>query len=216
MPSFGRLESPDERDKAYGFGLVIPAEYPKVIKRKMWTPPGVLNQGQASRCVGYGWYGWAGCTPTRSVVDPVDVYNRATTLDEWPGNEGDPNSGTSVRAGAKAIEQLGRMKAYLWAYSAKEVANWILRQGPVVIGVPWYQGMMQLSSEGYVIPSGSQVGGHCVLVYGADTIIQTLYIQNSWGSAWGHVGKCKMTFDVLDNLLSDHGECCAAVERVLP
>lgn len=213
--SLGRLYELDERDKKFLFRLVIPAEYPRVIRRKQWTPGGVLDQGQTGTCVGHGWAAFLSSTPVRSAGDPFHIYDLATTLDGFPDNDHNPNYGTTVRAGAKALETMGRLKSYVWAYSSKECANWILRQGPVVIGIPWYSLMFQVTQDGYVIPGGANVGGHCVLVYGCDVPLRTLYIQNSWGTSWGHGGRCKMTFDVLDNLLSDHGECCAAVERKL-
>lgn len=214
--SLGRLYELDERDKKYLFQSVIPSEYPRVIRRKQWTPGDVLNQGQTGTCVGHGWAGFLSSTPVRSQGDAFSIYDLATTLDGFPDNDHNPNYGTTVRAGAKALETMGRLKSYVWAYSSKDVANWILRQGPVVIGIPWYSLMFQVTQDGYVIPGGANVGGHCVLVYGCDVQARTLYIQNSWGTGWGHGGRCKMTFDVLDNLLSDHGECCAAVERAIP
>lgn len=215
MPGFGRIESIDVRDAKYRFGLVIPQEYPTRIKRKKYTIGMILDQGQNGTCVGHGWASWLSCTPVQSWGDPIAIYNRATELDEWPGNEHDLRSGTSVRAGVKVLEELGRVHSYVWANDSHDVANWILRRGPVVIGIPWYQGMMVLSNDGYVVLGGSQVGGHCVLVYGCDLTTRTLFLQNSWGSGWGELGRFKMTFDVLDSLLSDHGECCAAVERKL-
>lgn len=213
----GRLVEVDERDKKYLFRSVIPVEYPSVIRRKRWTPGPVLDQGRTSTCVGQGWAGFLSSTPVRSHGDAFSIYDLATTLDGFPDNDHDlqRSFGTTVRAGAKALEQLGRLKSYVWAYSSKDVANWNLRQGPVVIGIPWYSQMSQVDSDGYVWPDGTNVGGHCVLVYGCNLVTRTLYIQNSWGTGWGHGGRCKMTFDVLDNLLSNHGECCAAVERKL-
>lgn len=217
----GRLESPDSRDSKYKFGLVIPEAYPARIKRKQYTPGVVLNQGNTGTCVGQGWAGFLACTPLRTHSDPYYIYDKATRLDEWPGNEGNQQSGTSVRAGAKALVEMSHLRSgvdagYVWAQNSHDVANWILRRSPVVIGIPWYQGMFTLTPEGYIVLSGQQIGGHCVLVYGCDLNIRTLYIQNSWGASWGMGGRCKMTFDVLDNLLSNEGgECCAAVERKL-
>lgn len=211
----GRLYEPDSRDAPYRFGIVIPPDYPPIIRKKTWTPPPIWNQGQTGTCVGHGCACTLGATPYKHTGDPFSIYDLATTLDGFPDNDHNPNSGTTVRAGMKAMEQMGFLKSYVWAYSAKEVANWILRRGPVVIGIPWYSGMSGVNVDGYVTPNGSNVGGHCVCVYGANVNTQTLLLQNSWGPGWGRGGRFKMTFDVLDNLLSDHGECCAAVERKL-
>jgi hypothetical protein len=43
--------------------------------------------------------------------DPFYVYGRARRLDEWPDQTAD---GTSVRAGAKAMREYGRLAEFLW------------------------------------------------------------------------------------------------------
>ena len=73
-------------------------------------------------------------TPAKSPT-ALEIYDRATELDEFPGNERDRQAGTSVRAGAKALQERGVLAAYGWARTPEETIAWLNARGPVVIGV---------------------------------------------------------------------------------
>lgn len=210
---FGRLEAEDARDLAYPMrAAMVPIALPTY---KYWVPGPVLNQGRTSQCVAYAWHQWMETSPirTKNGPEPAWIYREAQLIDEWPGE--DPVvKGTSVRAGAKVLAVQGRIAEYVWAQSIEDVKLWLLTNGPVVIGTGWYEGMMRTDPLGYVKPTGNLVGGHCTILNGY-TAGGDYRGMNSWGKYWGRNGHFWLHAEDLAMLLADHGEACAAVEKVI-
>lgn len=213
--NLGRIESPDERDNAYLMSSLLPARLPW-NKRRRWRIGPILDQGRTSSCVGQAWKQFLQTTPKPTMDGPTawDIYQWALHNDEFPGEQ---DNGTSIRAGARALmEHYQRLKSYVWAWNADDIVNWILRNGPVVIGIPWYEGMFNPDQNGYVLPSGRHAGGHAVLLNAADTTIETVEFPNSWSQRWGINGVGKMRFETLDRLIRERGEACVAIEKNPP
>src|SRR5678809_1152075 len=141
-----------------------------------------------------------------------EIYNLAQTLDEWAG---EAYEGTSVRGAAKALTQMGRLKSYVWANGAVDVRDWIMLQGPVIIGSDWLMNMFDPTSDGTLRVSGSVVGGHAYLLSGYDAAASRFQMVNSWGTSWGLGGVAWIKFRDMDKLLSRQGEGCAAIEQLL-
>lgn len=170
-------------------GLVLP-EY------KYWKPGRILDQGQEGACVGFAWAGWRNCTPVRERQQFDDsygqsVYHRATDMDEWPGNWQN-YSGTSNQAGAKVMVADGALQTYGWAYNYDDIVAWLKTFGPVVLTMPWHQGMYQTDKKGFIRPTGSVVGGHAMVCYGVNKYGH-LRVQNSWGTDFGQGGRAWIT-----------------------
>ena len=142
------------------------------------------------------------------------VYETAKTLDPW---EGESYDGTSVLAGAKAVQKLhpGKITEYRWAFSLQDVLRTLSYYGPVVIGIPWYEGMFEPDQNGLIAPTGWQVGGHAILVNGINVKKGQVRLHNSWGAAWAKGGDCFLSFADLDRLLHEQGEACIAVKRAV-
>src|SRR5215217_2541716 len=109
MPGLGRLASVDERDKAFPLRALLPARASTRVWRYWNTQGWRGDQGETSQCVGYAWTHWLHAGPTTQpkpapIVRPQDVYMGAQRVDEWPGED---YEGTSVRAGAKALQARG-------------------------------------------------------------------------------------------------------------
>lgn len=212
---FGRVREPDERDRAYAMGALLPAAWPKATRR-MWTIGPVLDQGHHNSCVGHGVKGWLMSTPVRSgPMEPpsaLDIYNLARTLDDDPTND-NRDTGTSVRAGFAAVAQSGHVKSYIWSWDVDTTVRWLLTHGSVVIGTDWLTGMEDTDPAGYIHVAGTVLGGHCTLLYGVDRRTETLYGVNSWGVGWGQAGKFKLTFSDFGLLLAHGGDCCCGVEQ---
>jgi len=223
MPSYslGRRYAPDERDTAYPFKLAQPPLPPRLPLFKFWqrgTP--VLDQGQTPQCVAYAWKQWLMSSPIRQgqKQDPAGIYAQAQQEDEWPGED---YEGTSVRAGAKVLQQRGFIANYLWAHSIDEIRDWIIAKSPVVLGTNWYSEMFNgywgedRLSGFWVQPQGALVGGHAYLALGYSFNRRAFRCLNSWGMNWGQRGKFWIAEEHLAELLQQNGEACVAVEERL-
>jgi len=140
----------------------------------------------------------------------TDIYRKARTLDEWPGED---YEGTSVIAGAKACKQLGMIKAYRWAFGLDDLRLALGYKGPAVLGINWYEGMMSPDADGYIKPTGSLLGGHAILAFSVNERLKRISLWNSWGATFGHNGTCHVSFYDMEKLLAEQGEACVPVIR---
>jgi len=195
---------------------------------RLWTEGPVLDQGREGACVGFGWMGEALAEPiapdpmpltAAAQTDALDIYHLAQTLDDFPGEN---YSGTSVLAGAKAMQQKGYLTEYRWCFSTDDLRDTVLNYGPVVIGVPWYSGMYE-APNGLVQISGELVGGHCLIVTGyipnhtqAGVTADMFRWRNSWGPSYGIDGSAFVITSDMQRLVSEGGEMCVPITRTLP
>jgi hypothetical protein len=226
----GRVYKPDPRDKMFLMARKLaPAHKVAVPTSKLWAIGSVhLDQGDTGTCVGHGWKNFSRCAPlqvtAKNAPGPFDIYRKAVLLDEWPENDGeatapesDLQGGTSVRAGAKAMTQFGRLKSYLWAFDLQTMLQFLLTRGPVVLGTNWYDSMFDTDKNGIVkiTPQAQIAGGHCYLARGADTKRMLIRFCNSWSNGWGKGGDAYMSFADAERLIHEEGEACTAVEQKL-
>lgn len=210
----GRRTARDDRDLKFLLRAAMAAarEAPRPRTQPYRLGP-ILDQGATGRCVGYAWAQKIQSAPilVRN-VDPVAIYDLATELDEWPG-EHDPQSGTSGRAGAKALRQMGLISEWHNCFDAQTLADWLVGGwGTGALGINWYQGFDTPTHEGMVDPGGSVRGGHQVFCYWYDAVRGTFWFANSWSSEWGLKGTFRMTGETLTRLLAEGGDCIAATE----
>lgn len=197
-------------------------------KDKLWTPGPILDQGREGACVGFAWAaeGMAepipvdlqrlrANTPTVPNLYARFLYGQARYIDQWAG---EAYEGTSVLAGAKAAQNMRTLRTYRWAFSTQDVIDSVIKKGPVVIGINWYNGMYE-APNGILRRSGALVGGHALLVVGFKVNSEkipgqsTFILQNSWGNSWGINGLAEITVADLDALLRENGEACVPVSR---
>ncbi len=214
----GRLYLEDTDDLGYlmrNFAEIYEAPLP--VYKYYWPGP-VLDQGQTPQCVEFSWNGWLMASPIRNKkIEPrATLYCEAQKIDPWPGDCSDPKyDGTSVRAGAKVLQRMGRVDTYLWAFTVADIANWLLSgKGPVVFGTRWYKGMFKPDSQGivHVDPQSGTAGGHAYLCLGYNSRTRMFRFQNSWGTNWGQSGRFWMSADDVEILLQSRGEACTAIE----
>ena len=183
----------------------------------MWDNTVYLDQGTEGACVGFAWAhdlagqprAMEGITYRHALV----IYNEAKKIDEWAGEE---YEGTSVLAGAKVCRFNGWIQEYRWAFEFADVLKTLSYYGPIVLGIPWYEGMMYPDKDGNIKVSGSIVGGHAILATGIDVANRKVRLHNSWGPTWGDNGNAYISWDDLGTLLKQEGEACVPVKPLAP
>jgi len=215
---YGRLISRDNRDADYPMHLVLtmmPLRNAEPASSRYWDTGKVLNQGSTNHCVGFGMRSFLDAAPykTHGGKDGNEIYYRATELDEFSGDHGE--DGTSVRAGAKVLQEAGHIKQYVFAYDVETIARFLIEQGTVVVGTNWYAQMDNpQSNDGYLLhPVGGIVGGHCWHIIGVSRTERVFKMKQSWGDWWGIHGFAYIRFDDLQRLLAENGEAVAMLEQ---
>lgn len=214
MPGLGRLVAPDARDGAFPMSAHVPAEI--AVTRHTWRHGPPLDQGETPRCVAYAWTGWLRSAPIRQQGPktwPDELYAMAQAVDPWAGH---PHDGSTVRAGAKVVGDARYLRSYVWATDVDTVVDFLLTQGPVVLGTNWYRSMFRPDAQGVVTASGAKAGGHAYLAIGADRRRGMVACLNSWGAGWALRGKFYLPLETLETLLDEDGEACAGVETRPP
>jgi hypothetical protein len=165
--------------------------------------------------VGFGWAAWGNTAPVEDTYQNADgnaIYYDAKVIDGEPKAE----DGSSVRSGAKAMQNRKRLSAYAFASSIDQVVEWLTNHGPVVFGTNWTNDMFTKDADGFVHPTGSVAGGHCYTaigyhpakVLGNGKTVEAIEYDNSWGT-WG---RFFMTVEDAAKLLASQGEACLTLE----
>ncbi len=105
------------------------------------------------------------------------------------------------------------MPEYRWAFGLDDLILAVGYAGPAVLGLNWYEGMLQTDTRGYIKPTGKLAGGHAIVCHGVSVKDHYFKLHNSWGKDWGQNGECRITFVDMDKLLREQGEACVPVVR---
>lgn len=206
---FGRRYVQDERDRRY---LMPPRRLSEAPRARYWHADGVLDQGFTAECIGYAGHKYLTAGPTRNVsfpLTPTQLYKLSQQNDEWPG---DDYEGTSVRGLFKTLNKLGFVSGYSWTWDVETMMAHVLTVGPVVVGTKWFDAMVYPSMQGVIHPVGRDLGGHAYLIIGGNRDKGLCRVLNSWGPGWGQNGRAWISFEDMQTLLLDSGECCTATE----
>lgn len=176
----------------------------------------VLDQGQTGHCVGFGGSQWENLPPVddhKANADGDSLYYDCKVEDGEPGQE----NGSSVHSLAKVLQTKGRLTAYAWATTTKEMIDWVTTKGPIVIGIDWTNDMFTPDANNYIAPTGGLAGGHCLNVDGYHPDEDAFDLLNSWGSSWAQNGHVKIKASDMQKLLDGldpkyPGEAMAAIE----
>ena len=226
--NFGWVSRHDPKSRQYAIRSLLDQ---KNIEKKLtlWEEGTVLDQGSEGACVGFAWTADLLAAPAQPKQQPeasfgnslaLSFYKDAKKIDEWPGEDYD---GTSVLAGAKIMQSMGFIGEYRWCFGINDVRDAVISEGPVVIGVPWFDGMYSTKPGGLVKVGGKLVGGHAILITGynpkmrfGNTTCEVFRWRNSWGSDYGVNGSGWIKAKDLEMLLSNSGEACVPMQRKIP
>lgn len=237
QPRLGRHFAPDDRDQKHILRNLVGTPPKRVSKRWTRLSP-ILDQGQTGTCVGHAWEYHLLTAPIiqkkpGDKPTAFDIYDAAILLDEFPENDHDTarQMGTSVRGGAKALQQMGLIGSYGWEFDAEGVADWVggidaqgrFTGGSLVLGISFYDSMEAVDAEGFmrIEATAKVIGGHALDCDELNLERGFFGGPNSWGYAhFGYRsrpgarpnGRWKMDFETLDRLIKEDGEAAAALE----
>lgn len=232
-PRCDRLPSWDQRNINYPVRTLLPTT--GTLTEKLWMNGKMTDQGAEGACVGFSWTVEAMTSPWRVRIGPNwdnphftnypndfgrKVYRKAQLIDEWAG---EAYEGTSVTAGVKVLKNLGLISEYRWAFSMADIRDTLLYQGPVVLGINWYESMYDTRRSGLVTLGGDLVGGHAICLTGyvksktltGENQAYELYRwRNTWGADYGVNGNGWIRAADLERLVfQENGEACVPVTR---
>lgn len=217
-----RIPLHDEKNHNFPIRTIVARRAPRTYTWRFADYDPHLDQGQEGACAGFGWANELACRPV-SVLGVTNklarerLYWEAQKIDPWDGGSYPGATpvyeGTSVLSVAKVVQSLGAITEYRWCENLQDLILAVGYEGPVVLGVNWYDGMYQPDAKNYVHVTGSQIGGHCLIARGVNVTRKYFRLRNSWGANWGFNGDCFISFDDMQKLLNDQGEACVPVGR---
>lgn len=229
-PLLGRNVHHDSRSRAYA---VAPTATALTAVRHS-AAIGILDQGNLGSCTGHaGTYAIYRdpFTVAGKVVKPfrytgdetgaIALYSRATQLDDIPGAMPQQDTGSDGLSIAKALKEAGIVAGYRWAFTLEQ-ALLQLMETPLITGLPWYNSMMDVGSDGIltVDRKSGLAGGHeiCVDEYRPATANSPAYVggPNSWGETWGDNGRWYLTVADWGGLLAEQGDVTSFVPAGQP
>lgn len=212
----GRKMQLDSRSLPY---MVSEAD-PRTLRTVTWPRRiPILDQGDVGACVLYSMVGALGSAPLAFFEDMVSLlpnveeagflalylYEQTSGIDpfagQWFRDGSGQDTGTDGLSAAKVLKRRGMVSSYRHARSLVGLLT-LLQDGPVCMGMPWYDTFFEPDEDGHIDPrgwaDGQVVGGHEVLVMGAEVDRDhlersTMIVANSWGQGWGQDGYFKMT-----------------------
>ena len=178
----------------------------------------IFNQGSLGSCTGNAACGaknteplyHSGSSHLIAEAGAVDVYSLATRLDGVSDGYYPPkDTGSSGLAVAKAMKQEGMIGSYRHAFDMAAALP-ALQAGPVITGIPWFEGFDSPDSNGLVKIAGQVRGGHEIVARGyqpaanpGDALVK---LDNSWGTTFGVAGSFYWTVSTWQSLLDQQGD----------
>jgi hypothetical protein len=214
-----RLIEFDEKSRNFPISSLHPSKKPRSYT---WRNTEWYDQKSEGACVAFALGHELNARPSeiKNISEEwlvKGVYWQAQKNDQWPGGSypgANPfYEGTSIIAGVKVLQKAGAFNEYRWAFNMNDIILGVGYNGPAVIGVNWYEGMFNTDKDGYIKPTGYFAGGHAVVLKSVNITKKIFTIRNSWGRQWGKNGECYITFDDLNTLMRQRGECVFLMKR---
>ena len=213
------LDSLPERDAANIVDLFTPI---RTVHHEEFVP--VFDQGQLGSCTANAALGTLVTAPfgkpgaAYTEKDAVALYELETKLDDSqiPGEFPPNDTGSTGPWSMMALEKQHKIRSFTHSRSAHH-ALLLLNQGPISIGVTWFQSMFDVGelpsgqSVIHVDPNTEVAGGHQVCLVANDTHSQMVYVRNSWGTSWGDDGHAWLSWADLRFLFANGADACQPV-----
>lgn len=187
------------------------------FKRVWTTRKDPLDQGDEGACVGFSCAGELAAKPAAYQVTNetgLKIYDAARDIDASEGRI--YPEGATILAGMKACNRARFFSKYVWCFGIDDTINWIVRRGPVVLGINVYTSMFRPSPQGLWSISGNLEGGHAIMANGFwpnhPQFGDVLVLTNSWGKNWGVGGRCYLPIEAAVRLLKEDGEVAAPTD----
>jgi len=194
----------------------------------------VLDQGDLGSCTGNATEGALGTSPFFEAIpstvlgrptgnaqvdedQAIALYSAATALDDYNGGYPPNDTGSDGLSAAMAAKAAGLISGYQHATSL-DAALAALETQPVIAGINWYESFDYPLPSGFMtITDGAQVrGGHEVCLDELDVENRRVWLTNSWGGAWGLLGRACLDWDDFGRLLDEQGDVTAFVPLSQP
>jgi len=208
----------DPASRGYGVRALLDVARP--LRTRTWRCDTYLDQTRQGACAGFAFAHGLAAEP-RPVQGGIDeafaretLYAAARELEPFGSSAARDMPGSTILASAKALRRLGLIAEYRWAFDLDEVLATLSQLGPVVLGMPWYEGMASPSCCGMLHPTGRRTGAHAILARGIDVRRKTILLHNSWGRSWGNQGTALLHWDDLAMLIdrSKQAEACVLIK----
>lgn len=199
------------------------------IRHKRYIP--ILDQGQIGSCTGNAGTGVLGSgefwndlkiqhilSDTDAVADEqfaLNLYGKATLIDPWEGSYPPVDTGSDGLSIAKILQQEGYISGYLHAMSLEETLTALAVQ-PIMVGTVWRDNMFSPTPDGRLVITGDVAGGHEYELDELDVENKRVWLPNSWSDRWGIQGRAYLSWDDLDALLHEDGDCTVFVPSTAP
>lgn len=174
----------------------------------------ILDQGQVGSCTANAALGALGTDPLwSSRPQSASFYSEATAQSLYSDEEVElgygpypPNDqGGSGPAIARVLKKRGLIRKFSHVRTLNSALRWLVKQ-PIIIGIDWYDTMMQPDVDGRLHPRGNIAGGHEIVLDEIDVENKRVWLTNSWGPNWGVSGRAYLTWDDFSALLKSGGD----------
>jgi hypothetical protein len=212
-PRLGRHINHDPRSRRFPVRAAGPIESVQHVRH---VP--VFDQGQLGSCTGNAAVGCLGTGMFFATMDQreqaivplneqgaVEVYSRATVLDNFDGTYPPDDTGSDGLSVAKVLKADGFISGYSHAFGIDDLLAGLMHT-PCIVGTEWTDGMFNPDAEGIIHPTGAAAGGHEYVCDGYDADRELLWFTNSWGTSWAWSGRHAMPVAEFASLLSRDGD----------
>jgi hypothetical protein len=175
-----------------------------------------LNQGDVGSCTANALCGALNSAPNfkgtpLTETNAQAVYHTETVMEGSPWPPNDPGgSGLEV---CKAAISMKMLSGYNHAFGIEQALQALVAR-PGIFGVAWYGGFFNPDPQTGLIqmaPHDTIEGGHEIVADEIKVSEKLVGFWNSWGAGWGLGGKFYMTWDLLEQLLANNGDCTVPV-----